>query len=116
AADTFFHGPGLSREAQYVCDLNGAGTYTITEMEGMPVGYVLKKFGYADRLLSLRTAVNVDQRNPKESTLEHLDSAPGNYHARLDTGIRNAFEVGSRFVDHVLANWSSWHKGVPAAN
>ena len=116
AADTFFHGPGLSREAQYVCDLNGAGTYTITEMEGMPVGYVLKKFGYADRLLSLRTAVNFDQGNPKESTLEHLDPAPGNYPGGFDTGIRNAFEVGSRFVDHVLANWSNWHKGVPAAN
>lgn len=115
AADTFFHGPGLSGEAQYVCDLNHAGTYTITEMEGMPVGYVIKKFGHADRLLSLRTAVNFDQGHPGEGTLEHLDPAPGNYPGGFDTGIRNAFEVGSRFVDHVLTHWDTWRKGVPAS-
>lgn len=38
AADTFFHGPGLSREAQYVCDLNGAGTYTLRKWKACPWG------------------------------------------------------------------------------
>ena len=111
AGDTFFHGPGLSKQAQYVCDLNNAGLYTITEMEGMPVAFVLKKSGYENRLLSLRTAVNFDQGHPGETTLQHLDPAPGNYPGGFDTGIRNAFEVGSRFVDHVLANWDAWSRG-----
>jgi len=113
AADTFFHGPTLSREAQYVCDLNNAGTYVITEMEGVAVGYVIKKFGHADRLLSLRTAVNFDQGNPDETTLEHLDPAPGNYPGGFSTGIKNAYEVGSRFVNQVVANWDQWQEGVP---
>lgn len=111
AGDTFFHGPGLSKQAQEVCDLNNGGTYTITEMEGMPVAYVIKKFGHEGRILSLRTAVNFDQGHPGETTLEHLDPAPGNYPGGFDTGIRNAFEVGSRFVDHVLANWDAWSRG-----
>lgn len=114
AADTFFHGPTLSREAQYVCDLNNAGTYVITEMEGVAVGYVIKKFGHGDRVLSLRTAVNFDQGNPGETTLEHLDPAPGNYPGGFSTGIKNAYAVGSRFVDEVVADWDQWKDGVPA--
>ena len=31
--DTFFHGPGLSAEAQYMAKLYGADDYVITEME-----------------------------------------------------------------------------------
>lgn len=112
-SDTFFHGPGLSREAQYICDLYGAGTYSITEMEGMAVAYVIKKFGHADRVISLRTPVNFDQGNPDESTLEHLDPAPGNYPGGFSTGIHNAAKVGIRFVDHVVAHWDDWKNGVP---
>lgn len=113
SSDTFFHGPGLSREAQYLCDLYNAGTYSTTEMEGMAVAYVIKKFGYADRVISLRTPVNFDQGNPNETTLEHLDPAPGNYPGGFSTGIHNAAKVGIRFVDHVIANWSDWSNGVP---
>ncbi|BDQ38183.1 lipoprotein [Pseudodesulfovibrio nedwellii] len=114
ASDTFFHGPTLSKEAQYVCDVNGAGTYVITEMEGVAVGYVITKFGHGDRVLSLRTAVNFDQGNPNETTLEHLDPAPGNYPGGFSTGIKNAYVVGSRFVNEVIAHWSEWKDGVPA--
>jgi purine nucleoside permease len=113
ASDTFFHGPTLSKEAQYVCDINNAGTYVITEMEGVAVGYVIKKFGHGDRILSLRTAVNFDQGNPNESTLEHLDPEPGNYPGGFSTGIQNAYNVGSRFVNEVVANWDSWKTDVP---
>ncbi|NDV19960.1 purine nucleoside permease [Pseudodesulfovibrio sp. JC047] len=114
ASDTFFHGPTLSKEAQYVCDVNNAGTYIITEMEGVAVGYVIKKFGHGDRVLSLRTAVNFDQGNPNETTLEHLDPAPGNYPGGFSTGIRNTYDVGSVFVNEVVSHWSEWKDGVPA--
>ena len=113
AGDTFFHGPGLSKEAQYVCDQNKASVYTITEMEGMAVGYIVKKFGHADRLLSLRTGVNFDQGNPGETTLEHLDPAPGNYPGGFDTGMKNTFAVGSKLVDDIVKNWKVWQNGVP---
>ena len=58
--DTFFHGPGLSNEAEYISDLYGASTYVITEMEGVAVAYVIKKILSLDRVMSLRAAVNFE--------------------------------------------------------
>ncbi len=112
-ADTFFHGPGLSREAQYICDLYKAGTYSTTEMEGMAVAYVIKKYGHADRVISLRTPVNFDQGIPSESILKDVDPVLEGSSGSFASGIHNVAKVGIRFVDHVIANWSDWSKGVP---
>lgn len=76
--DTFFHGPGMSKEAQYIAKLYGADDYLMTEMEIAAITQVIAKTeGSTQRILSLRGAVNFDQGNPKETTLEHLDPAPG---------------------------------------
>ncbi|MDU0355245.1 purine nucleoside permease [Paraglaciecola aquimarina] len=37
--DTFFHGPGLSAEAQYITELYHADDYVITEMEAAAITY-----------------------------------------------------------------------------
>ena len=74
--DTFFHGPGLSKEAQYMAKLYGADDYVITEMEAAAITLVIKRQFGTDRILSLRGAVNFDQGNPNETTLQHLDPAP----------------------------------------
>jgi purine nucleoside permease len=81
--DTFFHGPGMSKQAQYIARLYGADDYVITEMEAAAITLVIKRSHGTDRVTSLRGAVNFDQGNPKESTLQHLDPAPGRDGGRL---------------------------------
>ena len=112
--DTFFHGPGLSNEAEYISDLYGASTYVITEMEGVAVAYVIKKILSLDRVMSLRAAVNFDQGNANETTLQHLDPEPGNTPGGFGVGVENNHKVGAVMVDHIVANWERWKQGVPA--
>lgn len=111
--DCFFHGPGLSQEAQYIANLYKADPYVITEMEGTAVAYVIKKMVGLDRVMSLRTAVNFDQGNPDETTLQHLDPAPGQTPGGFEVGVKNVELVGSRLVDYIVGNWSVWRKAVP---
>lgn len=111
--DTFFHGPGLSKEAQYMAKLYGADDYVITEMENAAITLVIKRQFGTDRILSLRGAVNFDQGNPNETTLQHLDPAPGQTAGGFAETVANIEAVGSRVVDHITANWAEWQKGVP---
>jgi len=108
SSDTFFHGPGLSREAQYIAELYGADDYVITEMESAAIAQVLDRTVGTDRLLSLRGAVNFDQGNPQESTLAHLDPAPGETAGGFDETLQNIVLVGGRLVDAIVADWQDW--------
>ncbi|MCA0417986.1 MAG: purine nucleoside permease [Proteobacteria bacterium] len=112
--DTFFHGPGLSKEAQYMAKLYGADDYVITEMEAAAITLVIKRQFGTDRIMSLRGAVNFDQGNPNETTLQHLDPAPGQTAGGFAETVANIEAVGSKVVDHIVADWPVWQKGVPA--
>lgn len=112
--DTFFHGPGLSRQAQYIAKLYGADDYVITEMEAAALTLVIQRTHGTDRILSLRGAVNFDQGNPHETTLQHLDPAPGETAGGFPETVRNIEAVGARVVDHIVAHWPQWQDGVPA--
>jgi purine nucleoside permease len=112
--DTFFHGPGMSNQAQYIAKLYGADDYVITEMEAAAIALVLKRTHGTDRILSLRGAVNFDQGNPRETTLQHLDPAPGETAGGFAETVQNIALVGTRVVDHIVQNWPQWQAGVPA--
>ena len=112
--DTFFHGPGMSNQAQYIAKLYGADDYVITEMEAAAIALVLKRSHGTDRILSLRGAVNFDQGNPRETTLQHLDPAPGETAGGFAETVQNIALVGTRVVDHIVQNWPQWQAGVPA--
>jgi purine nucleoside permease len=112
--DTFFHGPGMSEQAQYIAKLYGADDYVITEMEAAAVALVLKRTVGLDRMLSLRGAVNFDQGNPNETTLQHLDPKPGETAGGFDETVENVELVGSRLVDHIVAHWDAWQEAVPS--
>lgn len=112
--DTFFHGPGMSDQAQYIAKLYGADDYVITEMEASAITQVIKRLQGSDRVMSLRGAVNFDQGNPNETTLQHLDPAPGETAGGFAETVANVALVGTRVVDHIAANWQVWQKGVPA--
>ncbi|PIB91192.1 purine nucleoside permease [Caulobacter sp. FWC2] len=111
--DTFFHGPGLSKEAQSIAKLYGADDYVITEMEAAALALVIKRQWGTGRILSLRGAVNFDQGAPGETTLQHLDPAPGQTAGGFAETVANIGVVGSRVVDHIVAEWPRWRDGPP---
>jgi purine nucleoside permease len=111
--DTFFHGPGMSKQAQYIAKLYGADDYVITEMEAAAIALVVKRTHGTDRLMSLRGAVNFDQGNPGETTLQHLDPAPGETAGGFAETVENIELVGSRVVDYIVGHWAQWKDGVP---
>jgi purine nucleoside permease len=111
--DTFFHGPGMSDQAQYIAKLYGADDYVITEMEAAAIALVIKRQHGTGRVMSLRGAVNFDQGNPRETTLQHLDPAPGETAGGFAETVQNVELVGSRLVDHIVAGWPQWRNGVP---
>lgn len=111
--DTFFHGPGLSAEAQYIAHLYGADDYVITEMEAAAIAQVLDRTSGTQRMMSLRGAVNFDQGHPSERTLDHLDPAPGETAGGFEETLINISLVGSNVVDHIVTNWDLWQHEVP---
>jgi purine nucleoside permease len=111
--DTFFHGPGMSAQAQYIAKLYGADDYLITEMEAAAIAQVVQRTLGDSRFLSLRGAVNFDQGSPNETTLQHLDPAPGQTAGGFAETVDNIATVGSRIVDHIVGHWPEWQKGVP---
>ena len=111
--DTFFHGPGLSKQAQYITELYGAEDYIATEMEAAAITQVISRVHGTQRIMSLRGSVNFDQGNPNETTLEHLDPAPGETAGGFAETVENIVLVGTKMVDHIVKNWSVWQGGVP---
>jgi len=107
--DCYFHGPGLSWEAQYICNLSGAGIYSTTEMEDHATALVLERFGYLERYLSERDVVNFDQPYLGQTTQESLDSSSGAF----KIGMENAWLAGAPVVNYIVDNWEVWEKGVP---
>ena len=115
--DTFFHGPGMSAQAQYIAKLYGADDYVITEMEGSAITQVIARQYGTDRVMAPRGAVNFDQGNPNETTLQHLDPAPGQtadgFAETVENIERAASRVVDRTVDRIVADWPHWSDGVP---
>jgi purine nucleoside permease len=114
--DTFFHGPGLSAEAQYIAKLYGADDYMMTEMEAASIAQVIQRSYGDSRIMSLRGAVNFDQGNPNETTLQHLDPAPGQTAGGFAETVDNITAVGATMVDYIVAHWEQWQNGVPAVS
>ena len=111
--DTFFHGPGLSKQAQYISELYGADDYITTEMEATAITQVISRMHGTQQILSLRGSVNFDQGNPSETTLEHLDPAPGETAGGFAETVENIMTVGSTVTDHIVKHWNVWQVGVP---
>ncbi len=115
-SDCFFHGPGLSAQAQHIARLYGADDYTVSEMEGIAVAHVIRQLHGPDRVMSLRVAANFDQPPPGETTVQHLAVALEHTTDGLADSIDNLEKVGGRVVDHIVARWEKWRKAVPELN
>jgi Purine nucleoside permease len=113
SGDCFFHGPGLSQQAQEIAQAYGADDYIATEMEGTVVAYVIQQLHGLERVMSLRVVVNFDQGTPEETTLYHLDHAMEQVAGDFSESVRNKANVGCCVVDHIVNHWEGWQKGVP---
>ncbi|MNE99141.1 Purine nucleoside permease (NUP) [compost metagenome] len=103
----------MSKEAQYIAKLYGADDYLATEMEAAALALVIKRQHGTDRILSLRGSVNFDQGNPKETTLQHLDPAPGETAGGFAETVENIYLVGAPVVNDIVTHWDKWEAGVP---
>ena len=93
----------------------GADDYVATEMEAAAIALVINRQLGLDRVLSRRGAVNLDQGNPNETTLQHLDPAPGETAGGFAETVENIELVGAPVVDEIVAHWDQWSEGIPKA-
>jgi purine nucleoside permease len=82
-------------------------------MEGVAIAQVINRTHGTDRIMSLRGTVNFDQGNPNETTLQHLDPAPGETAGGFAETVQNVEAVGSKMVDYIVDHWDQWKNGVP---
>ncbi len=82
-------------------------------MEATGIAQVIQRTLGDKRFLCLRGAVNFDQGNPNETTLQHLDPAPGQTAGGFAETVDNIAVVGSRMVAHIVSHWSEWKNGIP---
>ena len=85
--------------------------YAITEMEDIAAAQAVKNYGALDRLIILRTGVNIDVF-PSDLTPEMLWGADTDDHVASDdslesvdifeTAIKNCFDVGKVLIDAIL--------------
>jgi purine nucleoside permease len=98
-----------------MAELYEADDYLVTEMEDNAIAQVIKRLHGTDRIAAIRGSVNFDQGNPDETTLQHLDPAPGETAGGFAETVENIALVGAPLVDHIVSEWETWKDGVPQA-
>ncbi len=99
--DELWHGRELAAEASWLVSEHGCGPYRATEMEDSGTVAALKRFGRADRYLSIRGISNHDRPSAGESARESFFS-PG-FEDGFETGLSNAVAVARAVVDDWLS-------------
>jgi len=97
--DELWHGRDLAAQASWLAAERG-GRYRVTEMEDIGTATVLKRFGHADRYLSVRGISNHDRPTDGESARESF-FAP-EFEAGFEVGLGNAVRVARALVDDRL--------------
>ena len=122
AGATYWHGPRLSKWAQWWVDrwTGGSGHYCMTDEEDFAIVTTLgslAKTGKLDaqRVLVLRGASNFDQPPPGQSAVESLYSMIRSDNDGYRLAIDNVWRVGTVFVQDVVGNWSKWQNGATTA-
>ena len=111
-SDNFWKGRYDHQNALLITDTHSCSDpYAVTEMEDIAVGQAVKRFGMLDRLIILRTGVNMDvfpdgvtpeilwgpesdDHLASESSMESMDI--------FETAMHNCFSVGKMLIDAVL--------------
>lgn len=116
SADTWWHGSLMSKAMNDWAKLvtNGAANYCTTQQEDNATLTALRRAAAAgrvdmDRVALLRTASNFDQEHPGQTPAESLHADSGGFLPAVE----NAYRVGSKLTDAIIADWKHWKEGIP---
>lgn len=109
--DNYWHGKGSSGQASALCRLYGAPEYGVTQMEDNAFAVVLRSFGFLDRFLIIRAAVNFDRPHDGQTVAESLSTSSGGF----SIGMFNGYQVGARIVEDLLKKPEDWKKTLPSS-
>ncbi|MBA3519852.1 MAG: purine nucleoside permease [Rhizobiales bacterium] len=116
SSDTWWHGKRLSDAMNDWTRLltDGSANYCTTQQEDNATLTALKRGADAGRLdfervAVLRTASNFDQEAPGQTPAESLRARSGGF----IPSVTNAYLVGSKLTDAIIADWANWEEGVP---
>ncbi|SMO78966.1 phosphorylase family protein [Halorubrum cibi] len=96
-ADELWHGRTVAEHVSRFLDALDRGPYRATEMEDAGTAAALRRFGLADRYISVRGISNRDRPEPGESSRESFESSLTE--RGLETGLANAVRVARAVVD-----------------
>ncbi|MFC5278546.1 purine nucleoside permease [Halorubrum rubrum] len=96
-ADELWHGRTVAEHVSGFLEALDRGPYRATEMEDAGTVAALRRFGLADRYLSVRGISNHDRPAPGESSRESFEASLTE--AGLETGLANAVRVARAVVD-----------------
>ncbi|GAA0508305.1 Purine nucleoside permease [Halorubrum aquaticum] len=96
-ADELWHGRTVADHVSWLLEALDRGPYRATEMEDAGTAAALRRFGLADRYLSVRGISNHDRPEPGESSRESFETSLTE--AGLETGLANAVRVARAVVD-----------------
>ena len=123
AAMTFWHGELLNDWAnawvKYWTD--GQGEFVSSAMEDTGTFQSLTYLDAAgkvdkDRVMVLRTASNFTLPPPGKTAAAYLLEEQHDSYAGLDAALENAYQVGRKVIDTLLADWEQHARQIPAAN
>jgi purine nucleoside permease len=116
SGNTYWHGEKIAEAMANWAEIqtDGKGNYCTTQMEDNATLTALKRGAQAglldfDRVAVLRTASNFDREAPNQTAIESLRAKSGGF--MLAT--TNAYRVGSKLTQAIIADWENWQDGVP---
>ncbi|WP_407645436.1 purine-nucleoside phosphorylase [Geminicoccus roseus] len=116
SSDTYWHGSRIAEAMDVFVNVatKGEGDYCTTQMEDNATLTALKRgsdAGLLDfgRVAVLRTASNFDREAPDQTASASLGATSGGF----PLATANAYRVGSKLTDAILADWENWKDGVP---
>lgn len=101
SADAFTHGTGYGKTAERMVKKYVDGKYTAAQFEDNAIGLVLKRMGYLERALTVRSIVNFDRPAKEGSMNADLDEKTGAFYI----GIQNGSAVVQKITDNILNDW-----------
>ncbi len=117
----FWHGPSMLAWARDWVGYwtEGAARFTVSAMEDAGIAlalHALARAGRVDarRLLMLRTASNYVVPRPGLSAAQGLGSHKHEALCALKPSLDNAFLVGNRVLEELLADWPRWKDRLPS--
>ncbi|WP_255193877.1 purine nucleoside permease [Natronobeatus ordinarius] len=96
--DEFWHGAGVARQVEWLCEAYDVAPYATTQMEDAATATALERFGLLERYLSVRAVANYDRPAPDQSVDESFEGVPES----LELAVENAANVGSAVVEHLI--------------